>query len=107
MTFYCTADGTGPQPPRDWTADAAAAQQADGNDESAPAMAAINAERIATVSHVVRNGRQPRTLADARPSLNVIDLGDSTDEHGGRLASVAGEQLRCPECLAPVRAVES
>lgn len=99
-TFYCTADEAGPQPPRDWLTETAEAQAA-----GEAALEALGAERIAIASHVVRNGRPPRTFTNARPDLSAVDLGDSTDEHGGRLASVAGEQLRCPECLAPVRMV--
>lgn len=112
MTYYCAADGTGPTPAIDWPAMYATACVADAAATTDPeqpvttAADAVNAQRLGTASHVVRNGNPPRTYAQARP-VGAVDLGDSTDEHGGRLASIGGEQLRCPECLAPVRAVES
>lgn len=88
MTFYCTADGAGPRDCPDWST---------LSDEA----------RLAEPGHVARNGNPPRSLDLPRVDLTFVDLGDSVDEFGGRLASVNGVQLRCPECLAPVRAVES
>lgn len=111
-TFYCSEDGTGPTPPIDWQALYAQAQATDDaatTDPESPVTTAtddVNAQRVATASHLVRNGNPPRTYTRPRPSLAHVDLADQVDEHGGRLASVDGEQLRCPECLAPVRAVE-
>jgi hypothetical protein len=105
MTYYCTADGTGPHTPVDWPTLVATAQATDEASGDTAAMDVLGAYRVSIASHVVRNGNPPRTYTRTRPSLTHVDLGDQVDEHGGRLASVDGEQLRCPECLAPVRAV--
>lgn len=94
LRFYCTADGAGPRPCPDWS---------QVEDETA---------RQNEPGHVARSGWGPRTY-DLHPRDVValpVDLGESVDEHGGRLASVTVggvlTQLRCPECLAAVRAVE-
>lgn len=105
MTFYCTADGTGPLPPRSWIG---------ATDEE---QEALNAERIATASHFVRNANGPRTFTESPESVALylangasVDVG-SPDEHGGGVASLVRADgsligaLLCPECGAQARAV--
>jgi hypothetical protein len=118
--FYCTADNAGPAPTIDWSARQASIQ-ALAEDEREAAQTALHAERIACPSHLVRNGNGPRLLdhssdlvADGLAAGTThVEIGDSRDEHGGGLASLALPDgtflgsLRCPECLAPLRARDS
>lgn len=119
MTFYCSADGAGPMPPVDWAARqrvvSAIPDDGDGDTHTRDAAQdALNAERRAVASHIVRNGNHPRTtmlasgvvarlVRDGR--LDVVLASDGTASVTGAPVGV-GAVLRCPECLAPVRAVE-
>lgn len=130
MVFYCTADGIGPLPSINWWERQAAVNaippdgvDADGNEimtSRDSAQSALNAERVAVKSHIVAVGYGPRTH-DLSPHMveqmlatgeAVLVIGDTQDEHGGGLASIVRPDgviigvLRCPACLAPVRAKE-
>lgn len=105
MRFYCEADGMGPRARPDWTA----LLDALGEDAAA-------AKREMEPGHLARNGWGPRTRAlhpiDVVPFLSNVVLEGDADSFGGRIALVKGvgvlgvDRLLCPECLAPVRAVE-
>lgn len=119
MRFYCSSDAAGPTSPIDWKArqEQVSALPPDAIEA---AQDALNAERVGTASHVVRNGNGPRTaglssrevaelLASARASVSASG---ATDEHGGAVAILVYDalplgmtSLLCPECPAPVRAV--
>lgn len=112
ILFYCTADGSGPEPMIDWQAELAEARQKylgrllpeERNDEAA-AIAAIDAANTevgvamtAVSSHVVRNGNHPfaetaegrisshEVAAGLRTGTLDVMIGDSVDAHGGGLA---------------------
>lgn len=114
ILFYCTADGSGPEPMIDWQAELAEARQQhlglllpeERNDEAA-AIAAVDAANIevgvamnAVSSHVVRNGNHPfAETAEGRLSSHEIAagrfdgtldvlIGDDTDAHGGGIARI-------------------
>ncbi len=130
MTFYCTADGTAPTEPIDWktrqaTVDAVLRQPDKTPEtltaEKEAAQDTLDAERRALASHFIRNGNGPRTLdlsasdvaeALTRGAVSIV-VGDSLDRDGGGVASLVlkdgsmGGTLRCPECLALARAVDT
>ncbi len=136
ILFYCTADGSAPEPLIDWPAELAEARQkhlaelssAEREDQQA-VIAAIDAAHAevgaiinAISSHVVRNGNHPFTEAISSEDVAVgrfdgtldVLIGDDTDAHGGGIARIVrssvpldiGYALLCPECAAPVRAVK-
>lgn len=94
MILYCESDA--PLAPIAWSARAAEIGQE-----------AADAERLATISHVVRNGNAPRIGAPgahvAADLTQPLTVASEPDQHGGTLVTQGGELLRCPECLAPVR----
>lgn len=128
MTFYCSADSTGPLPSIDWRArqaDVSAIPEDGIGEDGFPitttrdaAQDALNAERIGTASHFARNGNGPRTVTESPASVALylasgarVAVG-SPDEHGGGVASLVRADgsligvLRCPECGEPARAVD-
>lgn len=114
MIFYCSADGQGPKPPIDWRARWLEIE-ARGDDPFA------DTTRADCLSHVVRNGNPPCTfdlapeeVAAALAAGGSVELGTQLDEHGGASAvlvhpalPLGSSSLLCPECRAPVRAVDA
>lgn len=109
MRFYCSEDGQGPRERPDWTRLYVEAGP-DG-------VGAVDALREAEKGHLARSGWGPRTRTlhplAVVPFLHDVVLEGDADSFGGKVALVRGvgalgvDRLLCPECLAPVRAVES
>lgn len=110
---YCSAAGQTPAPWRDWRTEYLAAREAhpptvdeDGNEDDstyAAAKGAIDAERIAAASHLVRNGRGVVVGGVALlPPLDVELVGVS-DGLGGHEVLSHGLPALCPECGEAVR----
>jgi hypothetical protein len=110
MRFYC--DGQAPTLEPDWRARQSEVAAVEDDGDRATAQAALDAERLAVASHLARNGNGPRVLlaggSHAAALLDGVTLDGEPDEHGGRYAlDREARPLLCPECLSPVRAVES
>jgi hypothetical protein len=92
--FFCTADGTGPLAPVDWSTLPAAA-------------------RAACPSHVLRSGRGPVLGSpithgpDATAALVATGEVDASGMLVHAFLPLGAAQLRCPECLAPVHVADS
>lgn len=92
--YFCTADGTGPLVPVDWT--------------TLPA-----AVRAACPSHVLRSGRGPVLGSPIThgPDATAELIASGEIDANGILTHpslmLGATQLRCPECLAPVHVADS
>lgn len=112
VRFYCKSNGQEPTDSIDWVSLQSQVNviQPDSYDgEGSPvfttkdaAQAALDAQRIAVVQHIVRNGNAPKTASKSSKQvllrLNDIVLVGEVDEYNGKKAMLDGEELLCPEC---------
>lgn len=111
----CTAPGQQPAAWRDWAGEYAAARtdnaptyDDEGNEDDSAfeaARSALDAQRIATASHVARNGRGVRVGSDALLPPLEVELEGGVDELGGALVTFDGAPVTCPECGERVRMI--
>jgi hypothetical protein len=115
MLFYCESDGAGPKPPIDWTARQRAIDAIKDDAQRDAAQVALDAERLAQVSHVVRNGNGPWSVGLSPAAVAalieggaLLEFEGASDGFGGkrvvlRISSEVSADLYCPECSSPVR----